>query len=586
MIQKIKKILLRSKISSFVIIVLIIGTVYSGVKYFSSNNDNQQDEKVVINKDVEILKTDRSSQNSNIIETVGTVKAEAKIDVVAIVGGTVSSDFFEIGDDVFVNQVLSDLFSNTLLTNYTNAQTNYSNAVNSLDSTKRLTDESIRQAGIGVLNAEEAIKSAEISLENAKDNLNNSIALQEKSVFDTQDAAISSFYSYLNTINTTLDQVNYIIQAEDGIQLANIDRVLAKKNIQSLYDAKGKYVETKNSFNNISKYSPNRSNIKINTEEAVEALKLTKEIVDDTIVVLNNTITDNNFTSVQLSAQLTSFSTLRNTVVTALLSAQSTLQGLENSSLQNKQSLDVLENAVASAENQLRIAKLGYDNAIISLSNSEQAQDQQLIGAQTSLDSIEGQLNLTGNQVVDMTVRAPISGKVTGKFVELGAEINPGQKIAEISQAKNVKIEINLSSDDIYRIELGQKVLINDDLEATILTINPSADLITKKVMVEIFFDNSDEVLIPGTFVSVNIPVEKITKTNKNSVFVPLKSVIITQNENFLFVNNNGIAEKFLVELGRTEGALVEVLNGLEDGVEIVVEGAKSLKEGDAIRVK
>jgi multidrug efflux pump subunit AcrA (membrane-fusion protein) len=182
MIKKIKKLLIKSKIVSLVILVLIVGLVFFGVRYFVGNNKEAIEEDIVNKKQVEVIKIDKEVQNSNEIETVGTVKAEAKVDVVALVGGTVSSDFFDIGDDVVVNQVLTDLFSNNLLTNYNNAQTNFSNAVNSLDTTMRLTDESIRQAGIGVLNAEEAIKSAEIGLENANDNLNNSLALQDKGI--------------------------------------------------------------------------------------------------------------------------------------------------------------------------------------------------------------------------------------------------------------------------------------------------------------------------------------------------------------------------------------------------------------------
>lgn len=585
-IDKIKKILLKSKIATVIFVFLIAGAVYFGAHYFFSEKESFGNEVVQKEKEVEVFKINQGEQNKSVIETVGSVKAEAKVEVVALVGGTVSSDFFNIGDEVVVNQVLTDLYSNALLTNYTNAQTNYFNAVNSFENTELLTNESVRQAELGVQNAEESIKSAEIALKNAQENLTNSITLQDKGVLDTQDTAISSFYSYLNTVNSSLDQINYIIHAEDGIQLAGISGTLSVKNQQSLLDAKGLYINVKNNYKKISSYFVNRNNIREVVGEAVLLLEETKTAVDKTIEVLNNTITSSDFTDAQLSAQLTSFSTLRSTVVGSLLSAQATLQSLENAGLQNKQSLDALKNAVASAENQLRIAELGYNNAVIALNNAKQGKEQQLIGAKSSIDGAEGQLSLIGNQVVDMTIRAPIAGKITGKYIELGAELNPGQKVAEISQTENVKIETSLSSEDIYRIDLGQKVFINKDIEANITTINPSADPVTKKVKIEILINNLDNKLIPGTFVDVSIPLEKIEQTKADSFFIPLKAVIVTQNESFVFAKDENMAKKIKVKLGKAEGSFIEVLEGLSEGMEIIIEGAKNLKEGDIVEIK
>ncbi|PLX27545.1 hypothetical protein C0583_03265 [Candidatus Parcubacteria bacterium] len=233
------------------------------------------------------------------------------------------------------------------------------------------------------------------------------------------------------------------------------------------------------------------------------------------------------------------------------------------------------------------------DNAEIAVKNAKQAvesakvaQSQQLLSVETQVDSARGQYNLSSAQTADLNIKAPIKGTITEKYVELGTEVSIGQKIAQISQLNNMKIVVNVSSEDIYRIQLGQTVMIENNLEGIISSINPSADPVTKKVKAEIIFNNENKELIQGTFVNVSIPVEKIEKSKSDSVFIPLRAVTITANEKYVYVNENGFAKKILVEFGKTENALVEITSGLTSGDELITDGGKLLEDGDEIIIK
>jgi membrane fusion protein (multidrug efflux system) len=142
-----------------------------------------------------------------------------------------------------------------------------------------------------------------------------------------------------------------------------------------------------------------------------------------------------------------------------------------------------------------------------------------------------------------------------------------------------------LPSEDIYRIEEGRIVNIRNDLTGIISSIDPAADPITRKVKVEITFDNKDKELIPGTFVEIEIPLSSLEKTHPESVFIPLRAVTIAQNESYVFVNSGGKARKINVVTGKTEGVLIEILDGLHDGDELIVEGAKNLENGEQIEI-
>lgn len=578
----------KPKVIVIVTILLVAGTVYSGYSYFSSSTKAQEgvEKNQVLAKEVKTVILDLAKDNTDLITTVGTVKAEARIDAVALVSGTIRGLYFQVGDSVLANKYLASLANSSISTSYNNAQINIMNLENNLASTERITDETIRQAELGVQNALESVQAAEIALATTQDNLANAQALKDKSNQDTKESAVISFYDYLNTINNTLDQVNYVIKAEGSIQLDGIATTLGILNGQSITNAKKSYLTARAGYNSLTGLAPASDTITDEMSQIINGLSQAKKAVDDTIIVLDNTISSPDFNEASLNSLKINFTGLRSAVVNAQISAKRILQNLENLGLVNKQELDALANAIKSAQSQIALAQVGYDNAIAALDNVKQAKQQQLIGAQTTLDNAKGQLNLTGTQVADLTIKAPISGKITRKYVELGSEVSPGQKIAEISQTKTVKIEVSLAAEDIYRVKSGQIVNIGDDLVGTISLIDPAADPITRKVRLEIFFDNKDNKLIPGTFIDVAIPVARLEKTHAESVFVPLRTVTITQNENFVFIVVAGKAKKVQVVTGKTAGALIEILDGLHNNDELVVEGNKSLEEGDQVEVK
>ena len=78
---------------------------------------------------------------------------------------------------------------------------------------------------------------------------------------------------------------------------------------------------------------------------------------------------------------------------------------------------------------------------------------------------------------------------------------------------------------------------------------------------------------------------EALEKTHEGSVFIPLKTITTTQTESFVFLVQEDKAVKKNVRLGKTEGALIEVLEGLASGDVLIVEGGKNLEDGDGVEI-
>ncbi len=582
--EKIMK-FLKTPIGVIVLLLVLVFSASASINYINSEDKQFEEKKEEKITQVKTNIIDNNNNNASFIETVGVIKAESTIDITATTRGTVKGIFFQVGDEVNINTPLVSLYDNTTLTTLNNAQTNYANMKNNLNATTRLSEESINQAENGVKAAQESVKSAEIALETAKNNLENSKTLRKKNNLDTKNSAIVSYNGFLNTIFSALDDVKSLISTDSTYYPTNIEKVLGAKKPETLQKVKTSYSSVSNSYNKLNQKIITIDNITQEMEKITTTLAQTQTMVNNMLSALDNTVTDLNFTDAMLSAQKTNFITLRSAIVNAQSSAESILRNLENLDLVTKQEIDSLESAVLSAQNQLDLAKTNYNNALVSLENAKKGKEQQIISSQTSLDSARGQLNLAQAQTADLSIKAPINGQITNKSIELGTEVNPGQVIAQIQQAKNVKIEISLPSEDIYRIGKDKPIKIGDQYEGMISSIAPAADPITRKVKIEIVYNNENNDLIPGTYIDIKIPVKQLEKTNAESVYVPLRALTITQSEKYVFVAEDGIAKKVNIKTGTTEGAMIEIIEGLKPGDQLITEGAKTLEDGETIDI-
>src|SRR3989339_2086381 len=237
---------------------------------------NQEPKEVMAQKlkKVETIILDMNNDDA-FIETIGAIKPETQIDVTANIGGFVKNIYFNIGGDVYVNKLLASLYDGAVITGLNNAQTNYANMQNNLSSTEILGNEAIRQAEIGVQSAEETIKSAEIALNSAQDNLANIKTLKDKNKIDVKTNAIISFNSYLNSIFNALNQINQILDVEDGTaQITGIEYVLGVKKLSTVHIAETSYRAAKNQYDILKKATPNTEDIKEKMLDMINCLFL------------------------------------------------------------------------------------------------------------------------------------------------------------------------------------------------------------------------------------------------------------------------------------------------------------------------
>ncbi|MFZ2193766.1 MAG: efflux RND transporter periplasmic adaptor subunit [Candidatus Moraniibacteriota bacterium] len=185
-------------------------------------------------------------------------------------------------------------------------------------------------------------------------------------------------------------------------------------------------------------------------------------------------------------------------------------------------------------------------------------------------------------------ITAPISGKIIAKNVSLGDSVAPGQTLAIISKSDQVKIQFFVDQAQYPYFSIGMFLDLTDNnqniFKAKVSNISPQADNATKKFLIEAIPTEKNS-LLSGTVVDVSLVIEKHTSEN-NNIFIPLSAITIGQNENYLFIVEDGKAKKTTTSIKNIFGEIGEINLNLPKETQIIVSGNKSLQNGDAIEIK
>jgi RND family efflux transporter MFP subunit len=209
--------------------------------------------------------------------------------------------------------------------------------------------------------------------------------------------------------------------------------------------------------------------------------------------------------------------------------------------------------------------------------------------AQAQAAQAQAAVDLTRHALDQAVMVAPWSGIIASKNAEVGDVINPmmggmgaAGGVVTLVDYNRVKIVVEITQNDIARISRGQKAVIKaGSAEATgaVTVVNLAADSLSKKFQVEIMADNPGMVLRPGTFGSVIFEVN----SHENALAVNQKAVL---SDAFVYVVENGKAVKRPVVLGLKNTTMIEVIEGLKEGEQVIIEGNYGLVEGSPVEIK
>jgi membrane fusion protein (multidrug efflux system) len=245
---------------------------------------------------------------------------------------------------------------------------------------------------------------------------------------------------------------------------------------------------------------------------------------------------------------------------------------------------------------QLQSSKLDYDRAK-GLVRSAAVSQAQLDRAKASMDSLEAQVDGQEDLVSKKSIRAPFSGELGIRQVDIGEFISPGTEIVSLQSLSPIFADFSLPERQLSNVSVGQQVEITgvalegETFSGTITAVSPKIERTTRNVRVQATFDNPDGRLRPGMFVQISViiggaaDVQTIPQTAVsflpygNSVWMIVEGKKDRSGAEVLSV------ESKLVQTGRIRNGRIEVLGGLDAGAPVVNTGQMKLRNGQFISV-
>jgi len=196
----------------------------------------------------------------------------------------------------------------------------------------------------------------------------------------------------------------------------------------------------------------------------------------------------------------------------------------------------------------------------------------------------------------DATIRAPFSGIVSARFVEAGDVVSPKTKLLELLEAepdapRSIALHFKAFVPErrIGAIRVGQRADITLDaypgktFSGSLTRIYPEVDAKTRSVAVEIALRNPDGRLRPGLSGIAQV----VIREKKDALLVPSESLLTRPDgREMCFIVAGDHAEARPVKRGIEGAGMVEIVQGLSAGEQVIVRGQHRLKNGAPVSVQ
>jgi len=190
------------------------------------------------------------------------------------------------------------------------------------------------------------------------------------------------------------------------------------------------------------------------------------------------------------------------------------------------------------------------------------------------------------------TIRAPFAGRVTARFVDLGALITNAQTnivsalpVMTISDDSRLKVFAYVQQQDVPFVNIGDEAEVIDasnpdrKVKAKVTRMTGELDPRARAMQIEVNIDNSEGFLASGSFayVTIHIPIKSYPQ-------IPVSGLIVRGAENFVAVLENDVLRFTAIKVATTDGNTISIAEGLKTGERIAVNLPDEVSNGSRVQ--
>ena len=211
-----------------------------------------------------------------------------------------------------------------------------------------------------------------------------------------------------------------------------------------------------------------------------------------------------------------------------------------------------------------------------------------------------GELEFVRTQFDATVIRAPVSGTILERNVEVGEFVTTGfvgergakGYVVSLADLQDIQVELDISQDDFAKLSMGQQATLATDAfrdreyRGEIVEISPEADRQKATVQVKVQILEPDELLRPEMNANVAFLAPERAEDAQPAAraVIEIPQTAVRGGRVFLYADEKVVARE--VETGRTARGKTEILSGLSGGEELILDPPETLEDGAAVRRK
>jgi membrane fusion protein (multidrug efflux system) len=243
-----------------------------------------------------------------------------------------------------------------------------------------------------------------------------------------------------------------------------------------------------------------------------------------------------------------------------------------------------LEQAEAAAANM----RARFDR-LSQMMEEQLATEEEFQAARSDLASAEADEGLARLNLSYTSVRAPFTGRVAERLVDVGQNVSIGDPVFRMADFTPLLARVHVPSREFKKLKPDQAVdLVLDStgarLSGRITLISPVIDPASGTIKITVEVPTYPAGTRPGDFAQVQI----VTERRDGTVLVPRTAVLTDKGETVVYAVADGdpvTAERRVVTIGFTDDDNAEILSGLAAGETVVTKGQRSLKHGAPLKI-
>jgi len=244
----------------------------------------------------------------------------------------------------------------------------------------------------------------------------------------------------------------------------------------------------------------------------------------------------------------------------------------------------VSQSTIDELEDELEYYVTRRDVTLDSQATDARMQEQQLRQLRAAGEQLEASLSLARDNLDDLNVKAPVSGKLSGFNVEVGQSIVRGGRLGQVDDPNAYKLNVRIDEFYLGRVDLQQRAAAQHDgrdLELEISKIYPQVN--EGQFEVDMIFNEESIGLRRGQTLQLRLTLGD----NTDAILIPNGTFYQETGGNWIFVvsPDGNEAVRRTVRLGRRNTNFIEVLEGLEPGEQVITSPYTSFVDMDRLNL-